>query len=77
LPQKKDWGRLVRSLRKRLDLTQERFAGRLGVTFASVNRWENGRANPSPLALRRIEDLVRDMGEDGADLLRRYFPAPS
>jgi len=65
---------LVRDLRQRLGLTQEKFAARLGVTFPTINRWENGRAKPSPLALQRIKELLRSMGEDGADLLKRYFP---
>ena len=69
----KDWGDLVRKLRDRLGLTQEQFASRLGVTFASVNRWENGHVTPSRLALRQIEDLVRSMAADGDDLAREYF----
>lgn len=69
----KDPGQLIRLLRDRLGMTQERFAARLGVTFASVNRWENGRAKPSPLALRQVEDLLRDLGDRGTDLLDEYF----
>lgn len=69
----KDWGDLVRTARSRLGLTQEQFAARLGVTFASVNRWENGHVTPSRLALRQIEDLVRSMAADGEDLAREYF----
>jgi transcriptional regulator with XRE-family HTH domain len=68
---------LVRDLRQRLGLTQEKFAAKLGVTFPTINRWENGRAKPSPLALQKIEELLRSMGEDGADLLKRYFPEQS
>ena len=66
--------RLVRRLRKRTGLSQEKFAAKLGVTFPTVNRWENGRARPSPLAMQRIEALLRGMGDDGDDLLSRYFP---
>jgi transcriptional regulator with XRE-family HTH domain len=66
-----DIPRLIRALRKRLGLTQEKFAAKLGVTFPTINRWENGRARPSPLALQRIEDLVREIGDK--QLLRRYF----
>lgn len=62
-------GQLVHEVRKRLGLTQEKFAARLGVTFPTVNRWENGRSRPSPLALQRIGELVRAMGKDAADLL--------
>ena len=64
---------LVRELRSRLGLTQEKFATRLGVTFPTINRWENGRAKPSPLALKRIEDLLVDLGAEGLDLHAKYF----
>jgi superfamily II DNA or RNA helicase len=37
-----------------LGLTQVQFAELMGVSFASVNRWENGQANPSALAWQRI-----------------------
>jgi transcriptional regulator with XRE-family HTH domain len=65
---------LVRELRERTGLTQEKFAAKLGVTFPTINRWENGRAKPSPLAMQKIEELLRNMGKNGADLLKQYFP---
>jgi putative transcriptional regulator len=68
-----DIPRLVRELRERMGLTQEKFAARLGVTFPTINRWENGRARPSPLALKQIEDLLLDLGEKGRDLLAAFF----
>jgi putative transcriptional regulator len=64
-----DIPRLVRELRRRTGLTQEKFAARLGVTFPTINRWENGRARPSPLAMQKIEELLRAMKERGRDLL--------
>ncbi len=68
-----DIPRLVRELRKRTGLTQEKFAAKLGVTFPTINRWENGRAKPSPLAMQRIEERLRSMGDKGTDLLKLYF----
>ena len=68
-----DISRLVRKLRERTGLTQEKFAAKLGVTFPTINRWENGRAKPSPLAMQRIEELLRSMGSDGKDLHQQYF----
>ena len=65
---------LVRQLRARTGLTQEKFAARLGVTFPTINRWENGRARPSPLAMEKIEALLRNMGDRGKDLLKEFFP---
>jgi transcriptional regulator with XRE-family HTH domain len=67
-----DIPKLVRELRERTGLTQEKFAARLGVTFPTINRWENGRAKPSPLALKQIEDLLLDLGEKGLDLLAAF-----
>lgn len=69
----KDIGRLVRALRERLELSQERFAARLGVTFSSVNRWENGRTKPSPLAMKQLEEMVDGLGGDGQDLHDEFF----
>lgn len=69
-----DLSRLVRELRQRTGLTQEKFAAKLGVTYPTINRWENGKARPSPLAVQRIKELLRDMGKDGGDLLKEFFP---
>ena len=68
-----DIPRLIRELRKRTGLTQEKFAARLGVTFPTINRWENGRTKPSPLAMQRIEDLLRSMDERCGDLLEAFI----
>lgn len=49
-----DAGQRIKRLRGRLGLTQVQFAELMGVSFASVNRWENGQSNPSALAWQRI-----------------------
>lgn len=69
-----DISELVRELRLRLKLTQEEFAAKLGVTFPTVNRWENRRAKPSRMATKLIEGLLRQMGDSTQDLLTKYFP---
>ena len=68
-----DIPRLIRELRERTGLTQEKFAAKLGVTFPTINRWENGRAKPSPLAMQKIEELLHSMGDNDADLMKRDF----
>ncbi len=65
--------KLVRELRELTGLTQEKFAARLGVTFPTINRWENDRAKPSPLALEKIESLLRSLGDTGEALRKAYF----
>lgn len=64
---------LVRETRQRLGLTQEQFALKLGVSYQSVNRWENGRTKPLPIALKLIEGMLRSMGAHGQDLLVKHF----
>ncbi len=69
----KELGRLVKSLREKLGLSQEKLAARLGVTFSSVNRWENGHTKPSPLAVQKLEELVLELGPAGKDLHDEFF----
>ena len=54
---KKNVGKTIRELRKALGLTQEQFAAKIGVSFSTVNRWENGKGKPSPLAMKQIQNL--------------------
>jgi len=56
---KVDIGVRVKELRERLSLTQEALAETLGVSFATVNRWENGWTAPSKLALRQFDLLCQ------------------
>ena len=56
---------MIRKLRGKLGMTQEKFAAKIGVTFSTVNRWENGKSSPSPLALKRVEAQRRALEADG------------
>ncbi len=47
----------IRRLREKLGLTQVQLAEALGVSFASVNRWENGQAKPGALAWQQLQRL--------------------
>lgn len=49
-------------LRESLHLTQMAFAKELGVSFTSVNRWENEAQQPSPLAIKTLQVYCRDRG---------------
>ena len=72
MTQNTDPAALIREVRGRLGLTQEKFAARLGVTLPTINRWENGRASPSPLAMRNLRELIHRMGDDGKDLIEWF-----
>ena len=68
-------GELVRELRGTMQLSQEKFADTLGMTFASINRWENGHATPSPLALKQIDTLLNQLSQSPHATLRERSEA--
>jgi SNF2 family DNA or RNA helicase len=53
-----DYSDQIKAVRGKLALTQERLAERVGVSFATVNRWEKGRSRPSQLAWERLQQLL-------------------
>lgn len=57
---KDDLPKRIKSIRRQLALSQEELAQRLGVSFTSVNRWENGQTKPSKLARRQIDMLCKE-----------------
>ena len=51
---------LIKKIRLYVNMSQTEFAEQLNVTFATVNRWENGRALPNKLAQDKIYDLCKE-----------------
>ncbi len=47
----------IKRLRQTAGLSQEEFARELGISFATVNRWENNRAAPSRLARKSLDQF--------------------
>ena len=47
----------VKYVRTELKLSQEDLARELGVSFATINRWENGSYNPSRVARKAFDDF--------------------
>lgn len=58
---------LLQAIRAALDLTQAELAERLGVSFATVNRWEAGSSKPQRAQLAKINALAEDAGVDASD----------
>ena len=48
----------LKTLRRQHGWSQEDLARELGVSFSTVNRWENGKAKPSRLAQKGILALT-------------------
>jgi putative transcriptional regulator len=63
-------GNLIRELRQLAGLTQEEFALRLGVAYATINRWENARVQPSSLALQQIRGVIDELTESSSPAVR-------
>lgn len=59
-----DTAATLRAIRAQLNLTQEQLAERLGVSFATVNRWEGGANVPQKAAREVIAALAREAGVD-------------
>jgi transcriptional regulator with XRE-family HTH domain len=55
---------LVKKIRELRDLTQEALAREIGVSFSTVNGWENGKHTPMPLLLNVLVKLARECGLD-------------
>ena len=49
-------GNLIKELRKKDNLTQEKFAEKYGVTYQAVSKWENGKNIPDISLLKQICD---------------------
>lgn len=51
----------IKLLRQAALLSQESFAKELGVSFATVNRWETGKTLPSYKAMKNIKEFCESL----------------
>ena len=54
------YAKLIKSLREKLIISQTELAEILEVSFSSVNRWENGKHQPTIKVKRKIIDLCKE-----------------
>jgi len=59
---------LVQELRCIMQLYLEKSIDELSITFATINRWNNGHATPSLIALAKTEEILHRI-EDGVEPL--------
>jgi type I restriction enzyme M protein len=58
----------LRSLRKRLSLSQEQLANLLNVSFATVNRWESGKGKPQKAQADAVRKLIEENDGDAVGI---------
>lgn len=58
MPSMENIAEQLKALRRQHGWSQEDLARELGVSFSTVNRWENGKAKPSRLAQKGILTLT-------------------
>jgi SNF2 family DNA or RNA helicase len=61
-----DYAERIKQFRTHRGLTQQALAERLGVSFATVNRWENGQTKPSQLSWNRLRQMEMEVGDPEA-----------
>lgn len=52
-----DWGKSIKLLRNEMLLTQKELSEKIGVSFASINRYENGIHEPTMKVKRKLKKL--------------------
>lgn len=52
-----NYAEAIKTLRKKMLVTQTELAAQLGVAFISINRWENDHCEPTMKAKRKLAPL--------------------
>ena len=65
-----EFSKFCLNTRLKLNLSQQMLARKLDVSFATINRWENGKAVPQKLTLYRFEKFCE---ENGIKFDNKYF----
>ena len=61
---------LILEIRNRLNASQEDLARMIGISYATVNRWENGHSQPNKAAWLRLYDICKERNIDLEDIIR-------
>ena len=52
----------IKRIRRKAFLTQEDFAKEIGVSFATINRWETGKTVPNCMMMGKIARFCKENG---------------
>ena len=60
---------LIKRIRFETKMSQEQFASALGTSSVSINRWENGKVIPNPMAQTNLYQFSKTHGIEVADIV--------
>ncbi len=60
---------LIKKMRELTGMSQEQFAKELGTSVVSINRWENGKSSPNPMAQQQLYSFCEKHNVDIADVI--------
>lgn len=66
---KTNYEQAILELRAKLNISQHELADILGVSFQSVNRWENGHFEPTKIVKVKLDKLLK---ENNIELVEAY-----
>lgn len=61
--------KLIKMIRQNANMSQEQFAKALGTTTLSINRWENGKTQPSKMAQTQLFEFCKKNNIDLFDYI--------
>ena len=62
---------LILEIRNRLNASQKDLARMIGISYATVNRWENGHSQPNKAAQLRLYDICKERKVDLEDIIQK------
>ena len=64
MPSDLQFPELIRELRSRLGLSQEKLAAQFRVSFPTVSRWEKGKNQPDDAVRHSIAQFIESLGPE-------------
>lgn len=69
--------KLIKTIRQNVEMSQEQFAKALGTTPLSINRWENGKTQPSKMAQTQLFEFCKKNDIDLFDYISQQVKRES
>lgn len=70
-----EFSEIIKEIRKRSGLSQQKLAEQLKLSYPTINRWEGSYFAPTPRISIILRDYIKKLGADYADLLAQFDAA--